>query len=63
MFASSNRIPKNLSGDMIPFGPKSMMLEMEYTSNKKKRDNMRMLCTGIEENNFAIAPKEYTTGM
>ncbi|WP_189702617.1 DUF4412 domain-containing protein [Subsaximicrobium wynnwilliamsii] len=63
MFASADKMPKNLSGDMIPFGPKSMMLEMEYTANKRKRDNMRMVCTGIEEKSFAIALKDYKTGM
>ncbi|MCK0158562.1 DUF4412 domain-containing protein [Cellulophaga sp. F20128] len=63
MFASADKMPKNLDGAMIPFGPKSMMLEMEYTSNKKKKDNMRMLCTGIEEKNFAIERKDYKTGL
>lgn len=59
MFASVKEMPKNMNAATIPFNKNSMMMEMEYTSNKRKRDNIHMVCTGIEEKAFSINKSEY----
>jgi len=59
MFTSVKQLPKNMNAAAVPFNENSMMMEMEYTSNKRKKDNVHMLCTGIEEKAFSINKSEY----
>ncbi|MCG2419036.1 DUF4412 domain-containing protein [Aequorivita sp. F47161] len=60
MFASMEKMQKNNNATNIPFDKNSMMMEMEYTSNKKKRDNMHMICTSIKEKPFTIRKADYS---
>jgi hypothetical protein len=60
MFASMEKMQKNNNATNIPFDKNAMMMEMEYTSNKKKRDNMHMICTSIEEKPFTIRKADYS---
>src|SRR5690606_25535797 len=50
---------KNMKNTNIPFDENTMLMEMEYTSNKNKKDNMHMICTKIEEQPFAIRKADY----
>ncbi len=59
----SQNMPKNFSSPSIPFNEKSLMMEMEYISNKRKKDNLHMICTQIKEKSFAINKTDYKTGM
>jgi hypothetical protein len=56
MMASMQK-SKNMAD--IPFDENTMVMEMEYTSNKHKKDNMHMICTKIEEQAFTIRKADY----
>ena len=59
----SQNMPKDFSSPTIPFNEKSLMMEMEYISSKRKKDNVHMICTQIKEKSFAINKADYKTGM
>ncbi len=40
-----------------------LMMEMEFTSNKKKKHNMKMTCVALEQEPFSINPNEYKSFM
>ncbi|RFN57684.1 DUF4412 domain-containing protein [Marixanthomonas ophiurae] len=60
MFANLEKMQKNMNTATIPFGKNSLMMEMEYTSNKRKRDNVHMICTALKEKPFTINKAEYS---
>ncbi|WGF92371.1 DUF4412 domain-containing protein [Aequorivita marisscotiae] len=60
MFASMEKMQKDNNAPTIPFDKNSMMMEVEYTSNKRKRDNMHMICTSIKEQPFTIRKADYS---
>ncbi len=60
MLAGMEKMQKSNTVTNIPFDKNAMMLEMEYTSNKKKRDNMHMICTSIKEQPFTIRKADYS---
>ncbi len=60
MFANLEKMQKNMNTATIPFGKNSLMMEMEYTSNKGKRDNIHMICTALKEQPFTINKAEYS---
>lgn len=59
MFASMEKMQKSKKMSNIPFDKNSMMMEMEYTSNKRKKDNVHMICTSIKEKSFKIRKADY----
>ncbi|PVW13539.1 DUF4412 domain-containing protein [Marixanthomonas spongiae] len=59
MFANLEKMQKNMNTASIPFGKNSLMMEMEYTSNKRKRDHMHMICTSLEKKPFTIEKADY----
>ena len=60
MFANLEKMQKNMNSSAIPFGKNSLMMEMEYTSNKRKKDNMHMICTALKKEPFTIKKSEYS---
>ncbi|MGJ8593219.1 MAG: DUF4412 domain-containing protein [Aquaticitalea sp.] len=63
VFSSMEQMPKTGYGSTVPFDENSMIMEMEYTSNKRKRDNMHMICTKFEERPITIRKEDYKSGM
>tara|TARA_A100000171_G_C2140545_1_gene155527 strand:+ start:14768 stop:15322 length:555 start_codon:yes stop_codon:yes gene_type:complete len=59
VFSSIEQMPKSGYNATIPFDENSMMMEMEYISNKRKRDNVHMICTNLEEKKFSINKADY----
>lgn len=59
VFSSIEQMPKSGYNATIPFDEKSMIMEMEYTSHKRKRDNMHMICTKLEEKPLTINKADY----
>jgi|TARA_R100000479_G_scaffold51000_3_gene24240 hypothetical protein len=59
MFANLEKMQKNMNTATIPFGKNSLMMELEYTSNKRKKDNIHMICTGIKKAPFTINKADY----
>lgn len=59
VFSSIEQMPKSGYNATIPFDEKSMIMEMEYISNKRKRDNMHMICTNLAEKKFSINKADY----
>jgi len=60
MFANMKKMQKNMNTSAIPFGKNSLMMEMDYTSNKRKRDNIHMVCTALKEQPFSINKADYS---
>src|SRR5690606_22853207 len=63
VFANFKRMPDTGPYANMPINEKSLIMEMEFTSNKKKKDNMHMLCTELKEQHFDIQKKDYKSGM
>ena len=59
MLASVNAIGDDKNTIDIPFDENSTIMEMEFTSNSKNRDDMHILCTAIEKHQFTINRNEY----
>ncbi len=59
MFANLEKMQKSMSSSPIPFSKNSLMMEMEYTSNKRKRDNVHMICTALKKAPFTINKEDY----
>ncbi|PKA84470.1 uncharacterized protein DUF4412 [Ulvibacter sp. MAR_2010_11] len=63
VFSSIEQMPKSGYNATIPFDENSMIMEMEYISNKRKRDNMHMICTKLEKDSITISKSEYKIGL
>ncbi|WP_247095360.1 DUF4412 domain-containing protein [Arenibacter sp. S6351L] len=59
VFSSVEQMPKTGYNATIPFDEKSMIMEMEYISHNRKRDNMHMICTKLEKNPITINKADY----
>ena len=59
VFSSIEQMPKSGYNATIPFDENSMIMEMEYISHKRKRDNMHMICTGLAEKLITINKADY----
>lgn len=63
VFAKIKKMPEKSPYTKMPISEKSLILEMDFQSNKKKKDNMHMLCTELVKKSFEIQKKDYNTGM
>lgn len=52
-------IPKGISTDMLKKLKNGLMLEMIFVSNKKKKHNMRMICTELKKSKRGINVNDY----
>jgi len=59
MFANMKNLQKHLDMAVIPFEENSMMLEMEFLSHKRKKDNVHLICTAIKEQAYSISKADY----
>jgi len=59
MFANLEKMQKSMSSSPIPFSKNSLMMEMEYTSSKRKKDNVHMICTALKKAPFTIHKADY----
>ncbi|ASV29743.1 DUF4412 domain-containing protein [Maribacter cobaltidurans] len=67
----TNEAPVGYMGGMIqteklpnvalPIDEKTMFMEMQFESQKRKKDNFRMICTEIKEQDIFLAKNEYTS--
>ena len=62
IFSNENSMPNNLKGLTLPFTNKTSILEMNFESNKRKKDNVHMLCTKLIKNQLTINKKDYQSG-
>ncbi len=63
VFANFKKLPNTGPYANMPLNETSLIMEMEFQSNKKKKDNMHMVCTQLKEQAFTIQKKEYQSGM
>lgn len=61
VFANFKSLPKKARN--YPLSVKSLILEMNYTAHRGKKDNMTMLCTQLVENKVEIHKNEYKSGL
>ncbi|WP_179351159.1 DUF4412 domain-containing protein [Winogradskyella vidalii] len=62
VFGSSNakNLPKGFDADLMKkYAENGLMMEMIYEDKKKSKNNMTMLCTGLEPTDFSIDTGEY----
>ncbi|MFB9055687.1 hypothetical protein ACFFU9_02940 [Mariniflexile ostreae] len=62
MFASLNTVKNSMKATEVPFDKNALLMEMEFVSNKGKRDNMHMICTGIKKQSLSIHKADYKSG-
>jgi hypothetical protein len=60
VFANFKSLPKKARN--YPLSVKSLILEMNYTAKRGKKDNMKMLATQLVENPIEINKKDYNSG-
>ncbi len=63
VYANFSSLPKSAKDKALPLNEKSLVMEMVYTANKGKKDNMHMICTQLKENPLEINKKDYKAGM
>jgi len=63
VFANFKKKPETGPYANMPFNEKTLIMEMEFQSSKKKKDNMIMKCVGLDEKAISIQKKDYKTGM
>lgn len=63
VFTNFKKMPEKGPYANIPMNEKTLILEMEFQSSKKKKDNMHMICTDLSEKSFTINKKDYKAGM
>ncbi|MAL59989.1 MAG: hypothetical protein CMC14_08085 [Flavobacteriaceae bacterium] len=63
VYANFNSLPKSAKDKALPLNEKSLVMEMMYTANKGKKNNMHMICTQLEENHIEIHKEDYKSGM
>ncbi len=63
VYANFSSLPKSVKDKGLPLNEKSLVMEMLYTSHKKKKDNMLMVCTELKENSLELHKKDYKAGM
>lgn len=57
---SKTKMPKGFKPSwMKKYAENGLMMEMEYTDKKKNKNNMTMLCVGLEETDFSIQASDY----
>ncbi|RDK86965.1 DUF4412 domain-containing protein [Marinirhabdus gelatinilytica] len=59
VFSSIQQMPKSGYNATVPFDENSMVMEMEFISNNRKRDNVHIICTNLAEKKFAINKADY----
>jgi len=59
----TKNFPESVQNASLPFTKNSLMLEMQFESNRRKKDNMHMLCTSLEKHPLTINKNEYKVGM
>ena len=47
----------------MPINETSLIMEMEFQSSKKRKDNMHMICTDLKKQTLVIEKKDYKSGM
>ena len=62
VFSNQKSMPNSLQSMSLPFTNKTSILEMDFESNKKKKDNVHMLCTKLIKNQLTIVKSEYQSG-
>jgi len=55
----NTKLPKRFNKSILKKFKNGLMLEMTFTSNKKKKYNMTMLCTSLKKERFSINTKSY----
>ena len=60
VYANFKSLPKKARN--YPISVNSLMLEMNYTANRGKKDNMEMVCTQLKKSEFEIHKKDYSSG-
>lgn len=63
VFANFKKLSETGPYANVPINEKSLIMEMEFRSNKKKKDHMHMVCTEMKEQAFDIRKKDYKAGM
>ena len=63
VYANFSSLPKSAKNKALLLNEKSLVMEMLYTANKGKKDNMRMICTELKDNPLEISKKDYKSGM
>ncbi len=63
VFTNFKRLPDTGPYANMPLNEKSLVMEMEFQPNKKKKDNMHMICTQLKKQAFTIDKKEYQSGI
>ena len=63
VFANFKTLPKTGPYANMPINENSLIMEMEFQSSKKRKDNMHMICTGLKEESLVIQKNEYKSGM
>ncbi len=63
VYANFSSLPKSAKDKALPLNEKSLVMEMIYTANRGKKNNMHMICTELNENPLEIHKKDYKSGM
>lgn len=62
VFGNFKSLPKSAKDQNLPLTENSLVMEMTYTSNKKEKDNMHMVCTSLGKAPLEIHKKDYKSG-
>ena len=62
VYANFKTLSKKTEHTNVPITEKSLIMEMEYQSKKKKSDFMHMICTELIPQEFKLRKEEYKTG-
>ena len=63
VYANFSSLPKSAKNKALPLNEKSLVMEIMYTANRGKKNNMHMICTQLKENPLEINKKDYKSGM
>lgn len=63
VFANFKTLPKTGPYANMPINETSLIMEMEFQSSKKRKDNMHMICTDLKKQTLVIEKKDYKSGM
>ena len=62
VFSNFKTLPKTGPYANLPINESSMIMEMDFKSNKKKSDNMHMICSGLKQEIFKLLKEDYSSG-